>query len=175
MATPCIIFITGMPGAGKTWWGRRLAAHYHLPFTDLDDYVAQREQASIPALFAQYGEAGFREREAAALVELIATTSTTTIIACGGGTPCHGANLQLMKQAGTVIYLQVTIPTLLANLEQDTTQRPLLKNRGDLSKYLQTLLQKRTPYYAKAHHILHTADISLTTFGQIISSCINRQ
>ena len=168
-----IIFLIGMPATGKTYWGEKIAHRYKLHFIDLDRHVAEQERASIPALFAQYGEKGFREREHKCLEQIVTTNEGNTIVACGGGTPCFLDNMQLMKNAGTVIYIDTDIPALLKRITEDTEVRPLLNNRADLEGYLKDLLGKRKPFYEQAHHILHTKNISLTTFDQIITVCIN--
>jgi shikimate kinase len=170
-----ILFLVGMPAAGKTYWGSRVAHEFDLQFIDLDIFIEEKEKASISALFATYGENGFRERENKYLKELIKKAARSTIIACGGGTPCFNDNLQLMKEAGIVIYLRADIPALISNLEASEELRPLLKGRGDMAIYLQGLLQKRIKFYEQAEYILQTKDISLTTFAEIISSCTNKQ
>ena len=163
------IFLVGMPAVGKTYWGEKIAAAYNLPFVDLDVFIAEQEQASVSALFATYGEKGFREREEKHLKKMIKTAVPVTIIACGGGTPCFGDNMKLMKEAGTVIYLQADTALLLKHLETATEARPLLNNRGDLGTYLADMLEKRRSFYEQAHFILQTTDISLSTFEQIIN------
>jgi shikimate kinase len=165
-----LIFLTGMPAAGKTYWGIRIAKKYKMQFTDLDELVAHKESASIQALFAKYGEAGFREQEHKWLQQLIETATTNMVVACGGGTPCLNENMALMKKAGTVIYLQAEIPQLLKHLEHSDEVRPLLNNRGNLSAYLADLLKKRKVFYEKADHILPAQDISLITFDKIFSN-----
>jgi shikimate kinase len=172
--SPKLIFLIGMPAAGKTFWGDKIAKEYALEFIDLDVFVAQHEKASIPALFAQYGENGFREREHKHFKKLTSNITVHTVIACGGGTPCFHENIQLMKDAGVVIYLQADVPQLLENISNSEEIRPLLKGRGDVGAYLEELLQKRKQVYEQAHHILHTKNISLITFDEIINSCINR-
>ncbi len=163
------IFLIGMPAVGKTYWGEKIAARYKLPFIDLDVFIAEQEKASISALFATYGEKGFREREEKYLKKVIKTAVPGTIIACGGGAPCFADNINLMKGAGAVIYLQAETALLLKHLENATETRPLLNNRGDLGVYLADMLEKRKSFYEQAHHILQMADISISTFEQIIS------
>jgi len=163
-----------MPGVGKTYWGTRIAEHYRLPFADLDTFIEEQEKTSIADLFAQYGEDGFRERESKYLQQLVLDKGNT-IVACGGGTPRFNNNLALMKAAGCVIYLQTDIATLVAHIQNSENIRPLLKGQGDMTAYLEDLLQKRAAYFEQADHILQTKEISLTTFDQIITSCINRQ
>lgn len=175
MATAKFIFLIGMPAAGKTYWGRKIADRYSLPFIDLDSFISEQEQASVSALFAMYGEAGFREREHKHLKKLIAAASPCTIVACGGGTPCFNNNIQLMKDAGIVIYLQADISALIARLKDSEDVRPLLRGKNDLAAHLTELLNKRRGDYEQAHYILQSANISLTTFAEIISLCTNRQ
>ena len=163
-----LVFLVGMPGAGKTYWGEQVAHKLGFAFVDLDAAIVSAESASISALFATYGEGGFREREQTQLKRLIKDTRYNTIIACGGGTPCYANNMQLIKNAGIVIYLQSDIQLLLAHLSQNKEVRPLLNNRGDLGIYLSGLLKKREPFYGQAHHILQTKDISVATFAKII-------
>jgi shikimate kinase len=170
----CLLFLIGMPAAGKTFWGREIAGAHGWQFIDLDEYVAKREKASVPALFAQYGEAGFREREAQGLQQLLVNSSGSVVVACGGGTPCYKDNMQHMKDAGTVVYLQAGIPYLLRNLENSTEVRPLLKGRASLDVYLADLLAKRKKIYEQAHYILDAEALSLPTFAEIIASCTNR-
>ena len=62
------IFIYGPPGSGKTTLGKLLAGRFSVPFEDLDDSIVQAAGGkSIPAIFAEEGESGFRARERAAL------------------------------------------------------------------------------------------------------------
>ena len=168
------IFLIGMPASGKTYWGQEISRKYQLTFSDLDNYVSTHEQASIPALFAQYGERGFREREEVGLKSLIATTIRNTIIATGGGTPCYSNNMQLMLDTGVVIYLEADISYLLENLKKTEDNRPMLNGRKNLSEYLTGLMDARVSTYKKAHYILRTKDISLANFDEIIYSCTNK-
>lgn len=163
-----LIFLIGMPAAGKTYWGKQVAEGYGLQFIDLDAFVAEQEQASVAALFAMYGEAGFRERERKCLEKVIKGAGGNTIISCGGGTPCFADNMKLMKNAGTVVYIEAGVPLLLDRLKDSDEVRPLLRGRADLAAYLQELLDKRKLFYEQAHFILQSANISLTTFAEII-------
>jgi len=169
MANAKVIFLIGMPAAGKTYWGEKVAGRYKMTFVDLDSFIAEQEKASISALFAAYGENGFREKEHKCLKKLIHNAVTDTVVACGGGAPCFNSNIQLMKDAGIVIYLQADVATLVIGLNGSEEIRPLLKGRGDMAAYLEGLLQKRKFFYEQADHILQTKDISLTTFAEIIS------
>ncbi len=169
-----LIFLVGMPAVGKTTGGHKMALRHHLPFIDLDTFIEQLEGKTIAELFAQYEERGFRELEHKYLAGIIKSTTENTIIACGGGTPCFHNNMQLMKDAGSVIYLQADVAYLLNNLIESNVARPLLNNLDDLAAYLTFTLQQRQHTYEQADIILPIKDISLITFDEIIFSCINR-
>jgi shikimate kinase len=169
-----LVFLIGMPGVGKTYWGEKLASQYRLDFIDLDAYISSKENQSIPALFEKYGEPGFRKLETEHLHTIITSVKNCTIVACGGGTPCFNNNMETMKTTGIVTYLEGDIPVLLENLKQDGTERPLLKGNG-IEGILAGLQAGRTPFYRQAHYILPAKSISLSTFEKIIAPCINRQ
>lgn len=169
-----LVFLIGMPGAGKTFWGKKLAARYAWQFIDLDVAIEEREKASVSELFGQFGEDGFRIKEHQQLVDTIKEQYQPAVIACGGGTPCFYNNLEIMKQAGIAIYLQEDVATLAERLKAGTHIRPLLKNKNGLHRHLQTLLQQRMPIYEQATIILPAEDISFTTFDQIINTCTDR-
>ncbi len=170
-----LLFLIGMPGAGKTYFGKRAAEAFDLRFIDLDDYIMVEEQCTISALFALYGENGFREKERHSLQRIIETDTGNCIVSCGGGTPCFHSNMELMLGSGKVIYLRAGINYLLANLMKEPSVRPLLNSQEDIAGYLAQLLEGRKSFYEQADYILQAEDISLITFGEIISSCINRQ
>jgi shikimate kinase len=168
-----LIFLVGMPGAGKSYWGSRVAARHQLQFIDLDEYISVREKATINELFEKEGEKVFRDKERQYLTDIINKAAAPLVIACGGGTPCFHDNMQLMKDVGTVIYLEAGVSLLRDNLDKEKDVRPLLKNRGDLPAFLENMLLERRQFYRAATIILQAKDVSITTFDEIIATCIN--
>lgn len=169
-----IFFLTGMPGAGKTFWAEKAAGASGYQHADLDQYIEQKEETSIGAIFARHGEDHFRRAEQAALHDLTAIASATdvvTIIACGGGTPCYFDNLDFMLEHGTVIYLRARIDTLVAHLNASGELRPLLDN-DTWHEQLHHLLLSREDFYLQAHHIVDVETLSVATFDEIFRSCI---
>ncbi len=162
-------FLIGMPFVGKSHWGKLLAIHYNVPFTDLDELIERTSGRTITDIFSQSGEDTFRALEHQCLNDLVTADTKPQIVACGGGTPCFFNNIDLMKLHGTVVWLKASIPYLLRNAASDTATRPLIATADDPAKRLQQLLQEREPYYSRAHHILQVEDISLTTFDKILS------
>lgn len=168
------IFLTGMPGSGKSYWMQQLAQQLHYRSVDMDHFIEAREQASIALLFSK-GEAYFREKERAALLAIIEQYTGKVIIATGGGAPCYKDNLQLMKDNGCVIYLESTQETLLANIAQQHIERPLLRNDSaeDLAGKLSELYRKRKEIYEQAHVKMDTSKAGLSTFVQAIEQYLS--
>jgi len=151
-----LLFLTGMPGAGKTYWLKHFASALQYQMTDLDHFIEQRQGCTIPELFQQ-GESYFRQVEKDALSTLI-RTQQNTVIATGGGTPCQGNNLDLMKENGQTVYLEASVHELCRRLEQDVTARPLLGQLSFSERFgrLSEILSRRQHYYQQSDIIFHT-------------------
>jgi len=162
------VFLIGMPFVGKSYWGQQLAGHLNMPFVDLDNYIASVAQLPVPQIFAKRGEAGFRALEHDCLQEVITASAPAIIVACGGGTPCFYNNLEMMKQAGIVLYLRATPEYLYKNYLRNTERRPLLAGNRPVTDQLRDMLALREPVYRQAHYILQAADISLSSFDKIL-------
>ena len=140
-------------GSGKTTVGKKLAALFHSPFIDLDVYIEEQEQRSVPDIFAKSGESHFRKLETAALEKIIRDQSAFSVISLGGGSLCFNENLHRCKSRGLLIYLEMPAPALAARLQQNSHSRPLLAvNDGrDLNQKISDMLNEREPYYRQAH------------------------
>ena len=99
------LILIGPMGAGKTTNGKWLARQLGKTFIDMDAYIEQKTGTGITHIFELEGEAGFRQREAAALAEILA--SDNQVIATGGGSVLLDANRELMKRRGLVLYLPI--------------------------------------------------------------------
>jgi len=163
------IFLIGMPGSGKSYWMQQLGALLQYDMIDMDHYIEEREGCTIPQLFAT-GEHYFREKERAALEAVVAQYPGNTVIATGGGAPCYKDNLQQMKAAGCVIYLENDMEVLIANVAQQGIDRPLLANGSgkELAEKLSGLYRKRKEIYEQAHLKIAADKASLSTFAQAI-------
>lgn len=115
------IVLIGMPGSGKSTFGRRLARELGLAFYDADDVLEAREARSIKSFFAE-SEAAFRAAETRTLKYL--ATLDGAVIATGGGAVKRGQNMQLLKQSGVVVFIDRPPQKILDCIEGDA--RPLL-------------------------------------------------
>ena len=144
------VFLIGFMGAGKTTYGRSLAQQTGLRFVDADDYLMERSGCSIPELFAEKGEQGFRQWERQCLEELCRMTDV--VVATGGGMPCFFDNMELMRRSGLTIYLEASVEVLARHLEGTGDRRPLLKGKTpeQLRGYIAATLEQRRPFYELA-------------------------
>jgi len=163
-----MLFIIGMPGAGKTYWGAQIATATGQKFIDLDAWIEEKEGLTIRQLFDTRGEDVFRQKEHQYLARLIDSVPANTVIACGGGTPCFHQNIGMMRQAGKVIYLHSEINCLIENINKEPDKRPLLIGMEHLREYLTALLSQRKTFYEQAHYILPAENLTLSNFTQII-------
>ncbi|MDR3678545.1 MAG: shikimate kinase [Flavipsychrobacter sp.] len=162
-----LIYLIGMPGAGKSYWAQEVSRQYAIPVVDMDECLEHQEGNTIAAIFEQYGAIGFREKERNVLAR-IAADNPNAVVACGGGTPCYFNNMDLMLQSGTVIYLRVSIETLIDHLQHEVHLRPMLAGKKDVQAFLTDLLAERAPFYERAHHILNADKVSIANFTQIL-------
>lgn len=142
------IFLYGPPGSGKTTLGTDLAATLNLPFHDLDVEIEQRAGQSIPQIFAEEGESGFRRRELDALRRIINEAAPAgRVIALGGGALLNPEAREAAETNGVVLCLSASLDTLLARLAAgEADGRPLLS--GDPVERLRGLLALREAHYA---------------------------
>ena len=155
------VFLIGYMGCGKTTLGAALAQEMEMTYIDLDELIEQDAGKTIVQLFEDLGEARFREIETQALRNTL--TMTDVIVGCGGGTPCHGNNMELMNQSGITVWLNTSPERLTARLllPEQKNKRPkilALPNEAVLPFVMQEL-QERTPYYRQAHLHFDSTDI----------------
>lgn len=159
------IFLIGFMGAGKTTLGRYLASELGVSFCDLDIFIEQRFRKSVSDIFAQHGEAGFREIERNMLHEV--GEFEDVVIACGGSTPLFFDNMDYMLARGETIYLNASVDTLVRRLKEARSKRPLIAQKSDeeLELFVKSEIKRREPGYLRAKHIC-SAD-SLESIDQI--------
>ena len=165
------IIIIGYMGAGKTTVGKSLSKNLGIPFYDLDWYIESRMRKTVPQLFAERGEEGFRQIEYNMLHEV--AEFEDVIISCGGGTPCYFDNMDYLNRMGETIYLKATPEVLYKHLKMGKVERPLLKNKTpeEMQAFIKDQLQEREPYYTKAKH---TLDVNLLDTYEKIRISVNR-
>ncbi len=148
------LVLIGLMGSGKTTLGRLVAHSLGFKFVDTDHLIIEAAGKTIPEIFASEGEAGFRQRETAALQSLAG--QQRQVIATGGGIVTPPVNLPILKQLGCVVWLSADTGVL----HQRTAHghdRPLLREVDPAAK-LRALYEERAPLYEQACDIKITTD-----------------
>jgi shikimate kinase len=131
-------------GAGKTTVARALGRRIGWRAEDIDARIERRERRTVAAIFANEGEAYFRQAEKSALHELL--PERNLIVATGGGTFADGDNRTIMLADGAVAWLDVPLSGIIDRVPQDG-RRPLAADRIQLEQ----LYLRRYTAYAQAH------------------------
>lgn len=135
------IVLIGMPGSGKSTFGKKLAKYSNLSFYDADTVLEQREARTIKSFFAE-SEDAFREAETRTLAYLAKLNGA--VIATGGGAVKRAENMDLLKKTSVVIFLDRKPQNIIGDLSGD--ERPLLA--ADKQK-IYTLYDERIELYRK--------------------------
>ncbi|HOX76265.1 MAG TPA: shikimate kinase [Bacteroidales bacterium] len=170
MSEKNLIYIIGFMGSGKSTTGRKLAASIGCPFMDLDRKIEEVACKTIPRIFAEDGEEHFRKIESEVLKSL--DTGSRIIVSTGGGTPCHGDNMDFMIRTGMTVYLKMTPGQLSQRLLNSSGERPLLRNVPDesLPRFIEEKLAQREKWYNKAEIIVEGQNLNIELLGSIINS-----
>ena len=152
----CNIFLIGFMGAGKSTIARTLQRELGFPLVEMDEHIVQEQGMSINDIFAQYGEAHFREIESQLVVDL--GKQEPSIVSCGGGVVVRPENTQNMKKSGRIVLLKASPETIFERVK-NSTDRPILNGHMNV-EYIAELMEKRRALYEEA------ADITIQTDGK---------
>ena len=140
------IVLVGLMGVGKSTVGRRLATLLGRGFVDTDDEIEHASARSVSEIFAEHGEAYFRDGEKRVIRRLIAEAHG--VIATGGGAFVQPETRALILEEAIAIWLDCNIDTLVRRTARRDS-RPLLRN-GDPRAILHGLRKERAAAYAQA-------------------------
>lgn len=148
------IFLIGLPGAGKSFWVKKLSKKLKCGGYDLDNLIELAEERTINEIFKEDGEDSFRKSEAELLRWFV--EKKTYVLATGGGTPCFNGNMDWMNSQGLTVWLNEPIAIIAARLIEEKDHRPLIKNldAAGINKFLVEKLEERKPYYSQAAIII---------------------
>lgn len=147
------IVLIGFMGAGKTTVSDYLSTMFDMDIIEMDQEITDREEMSIPDIFATYGEEYFRDLETNLLVEL--QDRKNVIISCGGGTALRENNVAEMKKNGRVVLLTASPETIYERVK-DSDDRPVLKGRKNVDGIAELMEQRREKYEAAADIVVQT-------------------
>ena len=164
------IYLVGYMGSGKSTLGRKLAGFTGYHFIDLDKYIEERQCRTVPQIFAEEGEAAFREKERKALQEV--SEFSDVVVATGGGAPCFYDNMEVMNRTGITIFLDIAPEILAKRLMKSKTERPLIKGKSpeELQKFIAENLARRRPFYELARIRIDREDIAPAEILRLIGN-----
>lgn len=149
--------LVGYRGTGKTSVGRILASRWELRLVDTDDEIEKETGQTIAKLFAQLGEAAFRDLEVKVIEDV--TRRPNCVLALGGGAVLREENRNRIGQYGPVLWLRASVDLIASRLEADVRsgdRRPNLTNLGHRHEIVELLEQRRPLYESVATHAFDT-------------------
>ena len=152
---PRSVVLIGLMGAGKTAVGRRLANRLDLPFIDADSEIEVAAGASISEIFAEHGEAYFRQGERKVIARLL--ENGPQVLATGGGAYMNPDTRANIKAHGLSVWLKADLKVLMKRVGR-RDNRPLLA-AGDPEKVMKKLMEERYPIYAEADVTVESRDV----------------
>jgi shikimate kinase len=159
------IVLVGLMGAGKTSVGRRLAEKLGVPFVDADHEIEAAAGKPIKEIFADHGEAYFREGERRVIQRLIGNGAQ--VLATGGGAYMNEETRQRIQEHGISVWLRASLPLLMKRVAK-RQDRPLLQ-ADDPEAVMRALMEKRYPVYALADVTVESRDVQ---HGQMVNDVI---
>ena len=161
------LILTGFMGTGKTTVGREVARRLGWPFVDMDAEIEARAGKSIPRIFAEEGEAAFREMESSLCREL--SRRSGWVIATGGGALIDPDNREVVQASGTVVCLTCDVEGILERLRRKPQGRPLLAV-DDPRAEIEHLLAARQEAYAAIPWQVDTTGLSVAQIaGRVLA------
>jgi shikimate kinase len=164
-----MLILIGYRGTGKTSVAREIARRLGWRCVDLDDEIERTAGKSIADIFAQDGEAAFRDLESAALARCSAQKQI--VLATGGGIVLREENRRKLQEicgrGGRAGWLQASPGTIQRRMTADAltaSRRPNLTLGGGLREIVE-LLAQRTPLYQQCASL--TVDTEGKTVGQV--------
>ena len=148
------IALVGLPGVGKTSIGKRLALALDMPFRDADAEIERAAGRSISEIFAEHGEAHFRDGERRVIARLL--DEPAHVLATGGGAFMNPETRRLLAERAIPIWLRADLDVLARRVARKNN-RPLLHG-VDARERLAALAREREPHYAEAAIVVDSAE-----------------
>lgn len=142
------LYLTGFMGSGKTTVGWLLARELGWQFVDIDAEIEREQQKTIASIFAEHGEAVFREIESGVIRSRIAAIEAgePSVVALGGGAVTVEHNWELIERNGITIWLDCPLERIRGRIPANG-DRPLAQDKAQFER----LFEVRRPLYARAH------------------------
>lgn len=159
-ASPPVIALLGLRGAGKTSVGRRLARKLRVPFVELDRRIEQAANLTLSELFSVHGESYYRRLEHEALAEVLREQQRGMVMATGGGIVTSPDTFEQLRRSATTVWLRATPEQHWNRVLRQGDRRPMT-NHPQAMADLRSRLAAREPLYARADHTIDTTTLSI--------------
>jgi shikimate kinase len=164
------VVLVGLMGAGKSTVGRALASALQLPFRDADEEIERAARRTVAEIFAERGEAEFRDGERRVIARLL-TREPPHVLATGGGAFMNAQTRTLARERALCVWLWTDLDILARRVARRTT-RPLLHGRDPL-EVLSGLAGQRYPFYQEAHVAVETGDANVAVSVAAVLEAMN--
>jgi shikimate kinase len=166
LAGRSLVFV-GLMGSGKTSVGRRVANRLGLRFIDSDAEIEMSADKTIPEIFADHGEAYFRDGERRVIARIL--KSGPQVLATGGGAYMNAETRANIRATGITVWLKADLPVLMRRVMK-RENRPLLQ-AADPEAVMRNFMTVRYPVYAEADVTVHTRDVPHDVMaGEVINA-----
>lgn len=149
-----LIYFTGFMAGGKSTIGRIVANTLGYTYTDIDKEIEKRTGKKVTEIFAELGEAFFRDLETKVLSEI--SKQPHHVISLGGGTIMTPKNLEIIKSRGLLLYLKSSLENIYKRLRYKT-DRPVFMDKdgkwlrdAELKNRIKILMEIREPVYLQS-------------------------
>ncbi|MEM1260337.1 MAG: shikimate kinase [Bacteroidota bacterium] len=167
-----IVVLLGYMASGKSSVGKLLAHKFGYDFIDLDEEISNQMGVDIPTIFSEKGELFFRRKETEVLANVL-KQNADMVLSLGGGTPCYGQNMQMVKEhTPNSFYLNLSVANLVKRISGEKEQRPLVARipNDELPEFIGKHLFERAPFYAMASNTIFVEDKSKE---QLVAEIVN--
>lgn len=155
---------------GKSAVARTLARKLKRRFVDLDKVIEKREGMKVRDIFAQKGEAYFRQLEKEILAQVM--RQNRQVIATGGGVVIDEENVRLLREKSWLVWLTAS-PEVLVKRAGNGAERPLLLGGAHRKERVEELLKQRDKNYAQAHARVDTSELTIEEVAEKIMGLFN--
>lgn len=163
------VYLIGFMGCGKSTVSNCFCEKYGMERLEMDEELVKQEGRNIADIFAERGEAYFREIETSLLKSL--ENRSNLVVSCGGGTAMRKVNVDEMKKSGTVILLSA-LPETVYERVKESHHRPLLEGNMNVEYIRDLMEQRKSKYEAAADFTVMTDHKSAEEICREIIECL---
>lgn len=137
------ITLIGMPGAGKSFFGVRLAENLSCRFIDVDKVIEKKKGFKLQQVIEKLGDEGFLKIEEETILNL--GRLNNCVISPGGSVVYSKKAMRFLKKNSIVIFLDAPLESIKRRIANRSTRGII----GLRNKTLEELYEERLVLYRK--------------------------